>query len=91
MLEQSTDRLATIPPRATKLVPQVALSPRGLAPGIPFSDCLNGLVVRESKAAREPTARLECAQIAVLTADGRRNRVQIPARPVHVITRDSDM
>jgi hypothetical protein len=44
-LKQPTDRLATISPRATELVPQFAFGPWWLALCIPLADYRDGLVV----------------------------------------------
>src|SRR5262245_49207504 len=90
-LKQPADRLAAIAPRATELVPQFALGPRWQAPRIPLADRCEGLVVGQGKAPCKPTARLECAQIAVLTTDRWRNRLQIPACSVEAVSSSSDV
>src|SRR5690349_2882036 len=69
-LQQSSDRLTSIPPGAAKFVDQLALRPRRLASRVPFHQYLERVSVRQRESAHQAAAHSKRLQIAMLASDG---------------------
>ena len=79
-LQQSAERLPAVAPGAPNLVDQFAFTPRRFAARIPLVEQREGILVRQQESAHQPAAGAECGDVAVLTADRRRQHGEVSAR-----------
>ena len=67
--QETTLRLAPIPPRVHNLLSQLAFRPRRLASRVPLAQRAHRLVVRKIKSAHDSTANTKRPQVALLSGD----------------------